>query len=386
MQRIDMPERPEWRALADEVGFRFHSPDGETYWDETRAYRFSLQEIEKDIEDPTNEVNGMCHEIVDRVVKDERLLRELHVPEVAWNAIKSSWLIREKDLYGRFDLSYDGKGPAKFLEYNADTPTSLYESSAFQWWWLEALRERNLLPSAADQFNSIEEKLVDAWKALRILGKMYLTYHKDSEEDRGTVVYLQELAKRAGLSTSLIELQDIGVDAQGRFTDLDDLVIENLFKLFPWEWLAQGRYGTFALSGQTRILEPVWKMVLSNKGLMALLWRYFPNHPNLLPTFFEGDAAGLSSLGSSYVRKPLFSREGANVEIVDAGATTLAVEGAYSDGPKIIQAFHPIPRFGNDYAVIGSWVIANQAAGIGIREDNTLVTRNTSRFVPHFID
>ena len=49
------------------------------------------------------------------------------------NFIAASWKRRDASLYGRFDLRYDGQGPAKLLEYNADTPTSLFETAVFQW-------------------------------------------------------------------------------------------------------------------------------------------------------------------------------------------------------------------------------------------------------------
>ncbi|CCJ76861.1 Similarity with glutathionylspermidine synthase, group 1 [Cronobacter muytjensii 530] len=35
------------------------------------------------------------------------------------------------------DFVWTGQGPVKLLEYNADTPTSLYESAYFQWQWLK---------------------------------------------------------------------------------------------------------------------------------------------------------------------------------------------------------------------------------------------------------
>ena len=44
----------------------------------------------------------------------------------------------------------------------------------------------------------------------------------------------------------------------------------------------------------------------------------------------------------------------------------------------------PLPDFDGHHPVIGSWVIANQAAGIGIREDTSPITGNNSRFVPHY--
>ena len=36
------------------------------------------------------------------------------------------------------------------------------------------------------------------------------------------------------------------------------------------------------------------------------------------------------------------------------------------------------------HALVGSWVIAGKAAGIGMREDKNPITTNLSRFVPHY--
>jgi glutathionylspermidine synthase len=35
--------------------------------------------------------------------------------------------------------------------------------------------------------------------------------------------------------------------------------------------------------------------------------------------------------------------------------------------------------------IVGSWVVGNEPAGIGLREDRGRITRNGSRFVPHYI-
>jgi glutathionylspermidine synthase len=131
-------------------------------------------------------------------------------------------------------------------------------------------------------------------------------------------------------------------------------------------------------------LEPPWKAILSNKGLLPLLWQMFPGHPNLLPAFFDGDPAA-SALAGGYVRKPLFSREGANIEWVEPSGQRYAVEGPYGAEGYIVQALHPLPRFAGNHTVIGSWVVRGEPVGLGIREDATPVTRDTSRFVPHAI-
>ncbi|HCE7248241.1 TPA: glutathionylspermidine synthase family protein, partial [Pseudomonas aeruginosa] len=60
-------------------------------------------------------------------------------------------------------------------------------------------------------------------------------------------------------------------------------------------------------------------------------------------------------------------------------------DGPYTDAPYIMQEFSPLPRFGDSYTLIGSWVIGDQPAGIGIREDDSLITKDSSRFVPHII-
>jgi glutathionylspermidine synthase len=61
-----------------------------------------------------------------------------------------------------------------------------------------------------------------------------------------------------------------------------------------------------------------------------------------------------------------------------------ATEGEYGAEGWIYQALAPLPRFGDDYALIGSWVVDGVPAGIGLREDHSRITRNTSRFVPHY--
>ncbi len=77
------------------------------------------------------------------------------------------------------------------------------------------------------------------------------------------------------------------------------------------------------------------------------------------------------------------SGEGANVSI-KSKAGDIDIPGEYGAEGFIYQAFHPLPNYGDGYMVIGSWIIGDEAAGIGMREDESLVTKNTSRFVPHY--
>ncbi len=384
MQRITCPERSDWRTTAEECGFDFHTIDGERYWDERSYYAFTLEEIERQIEEPSGEIDAMCLELVGRAIDDENCLRRLKIPEAFWPLIAQSWHRDESSLYGRLDLSFDGHSPAKLLEYNADTPTSIFEAAVFQWTWLEQAIERHIIPKRADQFNSIHERLIDGWKKVAAGRQIHLTGITENAEDAGTLAYLEDTARQAGLATTLIDIEAIGWRDGGGFVDLDDRPMELVFKLYPWEWMFQDAFGAKLADAPTRWLEPPWKAILSNKGILPLLWEMFPGHPNLLPAFFEDDP-NAARLGASFVRKPLYSREGANVALVSRGATLVEQEGPYGAEGFIRQALAPLPNFSGQYPVLGSWLIDHIPCGLSVREDENPITGNTSRFLPHAI-
>ncbi len=373
MERLPVTPRADWRARVErDLGFVFHTIDGAPYWDETVCYRFTAAEIDE-IEAATEELEQMALALVDKVVQTgEEAFERLRIPRVAWEAIAGSWHANERNLYGRFDLAYRGDGPPKLLEYNADTPTALFEAAVVQWDWLQVASPDR------DQFNSIHERLIEAWKNFGV-GKqqVYFAAVKNHAEDTGTIEYLRDTAIQAGLKTARIAIEDIGWDG-GSFRDLDNRVIDVLFKLYPWEWLVGEEFGQHLLSGGAKVIEPAWKMILSNKAALALLWEMAPNHPNLLPAFLEP-----GKIEGKAVRKPIYSREGANIQVLDVGRIVAETDGGYGAEGFVYQAHVEMPAFDGNYPVIGSWVIASQPSGIGIREDATAITRDTSRFVPH---
>ena len=384
MQRIVCPERDDWRTTAAETGFDFHTIDGERYWDERAYYAFTLDEIERQIEAPTGAIDAMCLELVGHAIDDEATLRRLKIPQAHWPLISESWHRDDGSLYGRLDLAFDGRGPAKLLEYNADTPTSIFEAAVFQWTWLEQAIERQIIPARADQFNSIHERLIDAWKKLGAGRYLHLTGTTETTEDAGTLAYLEDTARQAGLDTTLLDIEAIGWRDDGSFVDLDDRSIELAFKLYPWEWMFHDAFGERLAKAPTRWIEPPWKAILSNKGILPLLWEMFPNHPNLLPAYFEDDP-NAGKLGASFVRKPLYSREGANVALVSQGVTLVEQEGPYGAEGFIRQALAPLPNFAGQYPVLGSWLVDHAPCGLSIREDENPITGNASRFLPHTI-
>jgi glutathionylspermidine synthase len=366
MRRELLTPRPDWPAKVEALGLDFHTPNGEPYWWEAACYAFSADEIDV-IEEATETLHELCLQAIDKLLADGDLGR-LDIPQRYWQWIAESWRRRDPDVYGRFDLAYDGVSPPKMLEYNADTPTGLLEAAVVQWYWLEEVK------SGSDQFNSLHEKLIDRWKELRRLtpdAGLHLTGVFNELEDRRTVEYMQDVAQQAGWPTRLLDVNEIGWNGSV-FTDLSEAPIRFLFKLYPWEWMLREEFGPHLPTDLAGIVEPPWKMVLSNKAILPVLWEMFPGHPNLLPA-----ARKRTAIDGPCVEKPIYGREGKDVRLLPAGELS-------GHRGRVYQALSPLPVFDGWHALIGSWVIGGKAAGIGLREDREPVTRNTSRFVPHY--
>lgn len=395
MERHTIEPRPGWQQTVEAQGLiypltRYPDDSLRPYWDESAYYEFTLPEVEA-LEEVVEELHGMCLAAAAHLVEHDRLA-DLGIDDPRLAAlIAESWRRRTElpSLYGRFDLHYDGSGPAKMLEYNADTPTSLVEAASPQWFWME---ER--FPGA-DQWNSLHERLVAAWKRQAPLLPPGVPLHfahsagDELGEDLMTVAYLEETAQQAGLETVAIPVEDIGWDRlSGRFVDQRLRFIRACFKLYPWEWLATDDFGPHVLdtldngggTGSTLWIEPAWKMLLSNKALLAVLWELFPGHPNLLPAYLDGPRELARTRG--YAAKPLLGREGAGVTLHEPGAAP-ALRGP--EDPCCYQELAPLPDFNGNRVVLGAWVVEDEAAGLGIRESAGPVTDEYARFVPHVI-
>lgn len=376
MERIKITPRNNWQQTVEGLGFGFHTADV-PYWDESACYTFTMPEILK-LEAVTAELWDMCIQAVQHVI-DNNLFNQFMIPQYIVPHIVDSWNNDAPAIYGRFDLQYDGKNEPKLLEFNADTPTSIFEASIVQWFWLKDFDEPK------DQFNSMHEKLIDYWKYLKdylYQDKLYFTCVKDVLEDFTTTAYLQDCAMQGGLETEFIYIEDIGWDNDnGYFVDLNNQPIRNIFKLYPYEWMIDEEFGQNLVTDQLKAcwIEPSWKMILSNKAILPILWQLFPYHNNLLPAYFTR-----SNL-KDYVKKPLLSREGANITIVENERLVAESEGGYGAEGYIFQELCKLPDFDGNFPVIGSWIIGQQPAGIGIRESGTLITDNLSRFIPHLI-
>ena len=392
MERKAIEPRQGWPATIEAQGlvyWRTELPGGEEvpYWNESAYYSLSSSEV-YDLEASVRILMEMCVEAGDYMI-EHNLFSEMGIPGWAVEAIKATWEAEPPMLYGRFDLAYGHDGVAKLLEFNADTPTSLMET-AVQWHWCQ-----DVFGDAGDQWNRVHEALVERWIELapRLPGDVVHMLHTSAEksgEDLMTVGYLAETARQASLDVQVLPIEELGYDEFVGFVDRDGAAIRSVFKLYPWEWMLHEEFSEPMLErmgegmGKTTWVEPIWKMLWSNKGLLPVLWRLFPDHPNLLPAYFDHETHDTLT---SFVRKPLLAREGANTTVVIDGA--VAEEGpaqGYGGEGFVVQAYTDLGDYGGGRPVLGAWVVDMEPEGLGIRESDSLITDNLSRYVPHAIE
>ncbi|MCL1869815.1 MAG: glutathionylspermidine synthase family protein [Promicromonosporaceae bacterium] len=385
MRRVAAAPRPGWRDTVTSQGLVFPvtpRPDGgeAVYWDESARYELTLAEVEA-LEAVTEELYGMCLEAA-RVMAHRFTDTDLRLPDGSMALVRESLERGDDSVYARFDLAYDGVGPAKMLEINGDTPTGLVESAVVQWNWLE-----DVFPDH-DQWNSVHDRLVGWWRerAARWPHGLHFLHSKadDSGEEEMTVAYLRDTAASAGVVTYGHPIEDVGWDsARNLFVDLHDLPVEAAFKLYPWEDMLAEPFGAHLLrheeANPVRWLEPTWKLMLSTKAILPVLWELYPGHPNLLPAYRDYPS-GLSE----WVAKPLWGREGDNV-VMSTRTHQERRGGSYAGQPLVYQQYTRLPVFDGNHVVLGSWVVGGRSAGCLVRESDGPVTDYFSRVVPHLI-
>ena len=379
MELKQLQKDPNWKERLENIGFGYHTDENnKAYWVED--YYFSITEKEADnIFEATNQLWEMCINAVEVIIKNNRL-DEFKIPKFIQPYLIETWENDAPSIYGRFDFAFDKNKQLKLLEFNADTPTSLFECGVVQWLWME-----NYFSDTKDQFNSVHDKLIETWKTLKPYLKgdtLHFSCVKDSLEDLTNVEYLRDCAIQAGINTKLIFVDEIGWN-NVNFVDLEEEPITDIFKLYPWEWMVNELFAYNIKNDEINAnwIEPAWKMILSNKAILAVLWELYPNHPLLLETYFD-NPKGMND----YVKKPLLSREGANVEIYRNKQLIEQSFGEYGEEGFIYQELAQLHHEETGYSIIGSWIIGQESCGITVRESDQIITTDKSRFIPHIIE
>ena len=367
-----------WQNRLENIGYGYHSDNDTPYWIDHYYYEISNKFADK-IYNATAELWEMCLQAVQKII-DNKEYHLFHIPNYIHHHIEKSWDLDVPSLYGRFDFAYDKeKDELKLLEFNADTPTSLFECGVVQWHW-----KQHFFKEKYDQFNSVHEQLIYTWTDLKPYFKssvVHFTCVRESLEDLTNVEYLRDTATQAGLQTKLLYIDEIGWNGTN-FVDMEEENISTIFKLYPWEWIVNEDFGIHVTNDiiETQWIEPSWKMLLSNKAILPILWQMYPNHPLLLESYFNSP-----NQLKQYVKKPLLSREGANISIIVNNENIYETDGEYGDEGFIYQQLAKLHKEESGFSIIGSWIIGQEPCGITFRESDMPITTDKSRFIPHII-
>jgi len=379
-------------AYLEQLGFVWHTDS-----DETSYLSHQLVEITEAEAEAYYEAGNILYDMFvaagEHVVEND-LFHEIGIPFNLIDQIKESW---ENEvhwhLYGRFDLAggIDGR-PIKLLEFNADTPTALFETAIIQW----AILKQNAM-DASKQFNIVYDKLLENFKRLVTLEesveefekhydgwKFLFTAVRGSAEEENTVRLLQHIASEAGYETEFAFMDEVELDSEeGIF--YQDEPYELWFKLVPWEDIAIEESELGALLGdiianqKAIIFNPAYTLMFQSKGIMKILWDLYPDHPLLLETSFE------PLEDQKQVKKPIFGREGGSVSIIDEkGSVLLSEEGDYEGFTPIYQAYVELPSDADGARYQAGVFYAYESCGLGFRKGGEIMN-NMSKFVGHIV-
>ena len=379
-------------STLDEIGFSWHTDSDGSQYVANELVQVNSDEAEAYYE-ATNTLYDMYVEAAEYVIEND-LFFELGIPFNLVDTIKKSW---ENDvhwhLYGRFDLAggVDGQ-PIKLIEFNADTPTGLFETAVVQW----AMLKVNEMDEEK-QFNNVYEAISNNYKRLITLfedtdkfeelyqgWRILFSSIEGDDEEEVTTKLLQRMADDAGFLTGFSFLDEVKFDDDG-ISDKDNQDYEYWFKLFPWEDVAIEE-GELALT-LSKILEnqgaivlnPAYTLLFQSKGMMKILCDLFPESPYLLETSYE------PLEGKAFVEKKVFGREGANTTFVNAdGSIAAQTEGPYGHYKSVYQEAVDFPKDAEGNYYQAGVFFAYEACGLGYRRGGKILD-NMSKFVGHVI-
>ena len=438
MKPIKIIRRPHWQRHIAENAYQVDalSDANQKYWVEALPQPFAIQfncQEETAISDATEAIWEMCVEFLDWFFTDcqagdvDLRLAALQIRSEYWQAIKNSWdrtePVEDLSLCTRFDLAVTAEGQIKLLEINGDTPL-LGAETVYQWnWFVDYMhnhqRGKYPLPSDASQFNEFWDSIAGQWRRivagynLKQCGISFLVDENLAEDLEMAMQLIQIITDEVdpNIYTQIVYLRGLkdergreiqrglGVDDDGYFVDHVNDRIPVLWKMYDWSDLQNDMANagtTEALArrletGEVKIIEPLWKQVLANKGALAMMWEQFKDsdyRQYLLATYLDTDNSYESTqlLLGMHVRKPMLGLEGVATSIESGfGALEQKESFGYGNEGFIVQEYIELPQaFGYHYA-IGSWAIDGAAAGIIIRGDTSKITGRHCLIIPHIV-
>ncbi|MBF0516949.1 MAG: glutathionylspermidine synthase family protein [Nitrospirae bacterium] len=327
---------------------------------------------------------------------ENRLYHQLDIDESLIAMIEHTWQNeRHFHLLGRFDFAGGIDGiPIKLIEFNADTPSLIFETAVIQWMSLK----HNKLDETM-QYNSLYETLRESFVRLKALNpdfeadcravpRALLSCLAGFPEDENTTRLIEEAAFEAGFITDFEFVDKVFFSNTGGISLQDGqrhYRYDYWFKNLPYEFISLYEPDPAAIPSdclinyQAVLTNPPYALVFQSKGLLKILWDMYRGHPLLLET-------SLAPLpGKSYVEKKTLGREGQNVSIFDKSGRAVSSNGGEYDRYKsIYQEYARFPEDSEGRLYQASVFYSYQPCGLGFRREHGII-HNNSQFAGHIV-
>ncbi len=296
-----------------------------------------------------------------------------------------SFEAKQTHLIGRFDFAGGLEGlPLKLLEYNADTPTMVPESSIIQ----EAFH-------SGDQFNSLYRLLEVAFNRLSIFEgnrhKSLLATSLRFEEDASNAGLILNAAAMEGFEVAYADLPDIEfAPNEGMFADIgngESAKFDFLYKMVPWEFICFEEPGLLDVlhnlitNDLLYVLNPPYSIVYQSKIFLDYVSKLHRKSYLLRSSLNAKDFRGYK-----HVEKGSFGRLGENITIFDErGDSIEKTDGDFGHFKKVYQEFAELYKdeYG-EYYQLGMFNVNGHAAAISFRRGEKLIIDDDCQFIPHF--
>lgn len=354
----------------------------------TFPYYKADQDLFLNIASISNDLHQMFIHATEYVINHDELLTHFSIPDIFWSKIRQSWFNqRHLNMTGRFDLAVNDR-QIKVFEYNADSASALFEMAIVLEKWANVINFERTFMSGFQ----VHKMLVNNWKnSPEKIERVHILIDVEQEELM-TAYYMQRVLHEAEIDSKICILTNDLYWSDGKIVDNEDIEVKCVWKLWMWEtvfsnYLLCEQNGTLndEINGQhpylcqillhdsIQVIEPLWKVITSNKALLPIVWNLYPNHPNLLQSEYELNS-NFENL--AYVKKPIVGRCGYNITLYDVNGSSVLDEkdGKFMDRNCIYQELFTLKKFHDYYPIIGSWIFKDSFAGFGIREDQKLIT------------
>lgn len=339
------------------------------------------------------EAAAECFRMVDAATEHvitNRLYDEIGISDFLIPLIERTYTDyqRHPHMLGRFDFAGGTNGvPIKLLEFNADTPFSIFEVSTVQY----ALAKFHGLNPDERQYNRLFEELQNffAYLAAQIKNPSVLfTNAADGEDDLNTQLLMEAAAHV--LPGDYAHWTDVCIDGQRGFCTVNGEYIRAVYnvivKMVPWDLLciedvhmARSICKTMTEHPEIVVCNPPYSAIYQSKGLLKIMYDLFPDSPYLLKTSFE-------TLSGAHVRKPIWGREGNNITLYDKGAAPLSTPGFYADQKMIWQEKAEFATHEDKYYQAGVFISMDTPCGLGFRRSSSKIITTDDDLCGHIVE